>query len=366
MNAMQAMLFPVSTAFRHAKFYLKQHVVKASINSAPLTPRVSLDGAKFDMLLWLLVLTFAAMEAPAQPYPARPIRVIAAQSAGSSLDTITRIVTNKMSEMLGQQLVIDNRGGAGGTIGLEIGARATPDGYTLVVGAPSSMILSSFTYRKLAFDTLKDFAPISMTVNADSVMAVHPSVPARSVKELIELAKSQPGKLNMSSAGVGSSSHLAGVMFTSMAGIDTVHVPYKGGGPMAAAVVAGEAQWCIAPAAALVGHIKAGRMRALAISSKTRSLLLPDLPTIDEAGVPGYEYTSWNGVFAPKGTPRPIIKSLHATIQKVLAEPSVKQQFANQGLVPLGSASPEEFGNFVRADYDRIARLVKIAGIKPE
>jgi tripartite-type tricarboxylate transporter receptor subunit TctC len=314
----------------------------------------------------LLALMCIAGQAFSQTYPVRPIRVIAAQSAGSSLDTITRIVTNKMSELLEQQLVVDNRGGAGGTIGLEIGARATPDGYTLVAGASSSMIISSFTYKKLAFDTLRDFDPVSMIVNADGVMAVHPSVPAKSVKELVALAKAQPGKLNMSSAGVGSSSHLAGVMFTSMAGIDTVHVPYKGGGPMAAAVVAGEAQWCIAPAAALVGHIKAGRMRALALSSKKRSPLLPDLPTIDEAGVPGYEYTSWNGIFVPKGTPRPIIKRLHATIQKALAEPSVRQQFANQGLVPLGSASPEEFGKFVRSDYDRIGKLVKIAGIRPE
>jgi tripartite-type tricarboxylate transporter receptor subunit TctC len=178
----------------------------------------------------LLILTCIAGDAFSQSYPVRPVRVIAAQSAGSSLDTITRIVTNKMSELLEQQLVVDNRGGAGGTIGLEIGARATPDGYTLVVGASSSMIISSFTYKKLAFNTLKDFDPVSMIVNADGVMAVHPSVPARTVKELIALAKSQPGKLNMSSAGVGSSSHLAGVMFTSMAGINTLHVPYKGGG----------------------------------------------------------------------------------------------------------------------------------------
>jgi tripartite-type tricarboxylate transporter receptor subunit TctC len=314
----------------------------------------------------VLALVWAAATALAQPYPDKPIRVLAAQSAGSSLDTIARIVTIKMSELLGQQLVIDNRGGAGGIIGVELAARSTPDGYTLLVGAPSSMIISIFTYRKLAFDALKDFDPISLLVNAEGVLAVNPGVPAKSVKELIALAKSQPGKLNMSSAGIGSSSHLAGVMFTSLAGIDTVHVPYKGGGPMAAAVVGGEAQWLIAPAASVVGQIKAGRLRALALSSKQRSPLMPDLPTIDEAGVPGYEYTSWNGVFAPKGTPRAIIKTLHATIQKVLAEPDLKQQFANQGLAPLGSASPEEFGRFFRADFDRIAKLVKLAGLKPE
>ncbi len=314
----------------------------------------------------VVALTWAAATALAQTYPDKPIRVLAAQSAGSSLDTIARIVTIKMSELLGQQLVIDNRGGAGGIIGVELAARSTPDGYTVLVGAPSSMIISIFTYRKLAFDALKDFDPISLLVNAEGVLAVNPGVPAKSVKELIALAKSQPGKLNMSSAGIGSSSHLAGVMFTSLAGIDTVHVPYKGGGPMAAAVVGGEAQWLIAPAASVMGQIKAGRLRALALSSKQRSPLMPDLPTIDEAGVPGYEYTSWNGVFAPKGTPRAIIKTLHAAIQKVLAEPDLKQQFANQGLAPLGSASPEEFGKFFRADFDRIAKLVKLAGVKPE
>jgi tripartite-type tricarboxylate transporter receptor subunit TctC len=314
----------------------------------------------------VLALVWGAATALAQPYPDKPIRVLAAQSAGSSLDVIARIVTVRMSELLGQQLVIDNRGGAGGIIGIELAARSTPDGYTLLVGAPSSMIISIFTYRKLAFDTLKDFDPISLLVNAEGVLAVNPGVPAKSVKELIALAKSQPGKLNMSSAGIGSSSHLAGIMFTSLAGIDTVHVPYKGGGPMAAAVVGGEAQWLIAPAASVMGQIKAGRLRALALSSKQRSPLMPDMPTIDEAGVPGYEYTSWNGVFAPKGTPRAIINTLHGTIQKVLAMPDVTQQFANQGLAPLGSASPEDFGRFFRADFDRIAKLVKLAGVKPE
>lgn len=316
--------------------------------------------------LILLVAPFSAGVVSAQNYPDRPIRVLAAQSAGSSLDTIARIVTPKLSELFGQQLVVDNRGGAAGTIALEIGARATPDGYTVIVGASSSIIVSRFTYKKLAFDAFKDFDPISLIVNADGVMAVHPSVQAKNVKELIALAKAQPGKLNMSSAGVGSSSHLSGIMFTNLAGIETVHVPYKGGGPMAAAVVAGESQWLIAPAASIMGHIKAGRMRALAITSKARSPLLPELPTIAESGVPGYEFYSWNGFFVPRGTPRPIVTTLHATIQKALAAPEVKSQFANQGLVPAGSASPEDFGKFVRGDYERIVKLVKLAGIKPE
>ena len=309
---------------------------------------------------------FVAGGALAQPYPNRPVRLVAAQSAGSSLDTIVRIVTPRLSELLGQQIVIDNRGGAGGIIGIELAARANADGYTLLVGAPSSMILSRFTYSKLAFDTTKDFDAVSIIVNAESVMVVHPGMPVKNVQEFIALAKAKPRTLNMGSAGVGASSHLAGIMFANLSGIETVHVPYKGGGPMAAAVVAGESQWAVSPAAALMGHIKAGRLKALAISSAQRSPLLPDLPTIAEAGVPGYEYTSWNGIFVPKGTPGAIVTKLHATTQKVLAEPDVKQHFANQGLSPLGSASPEEFGKFFRADFARMEKLVKVAGIKPE
>jgi tripartite-type tricarboxylate transporter receptor subunit TctC len=310
--------------------------------------------------------TVHAAQSESRSYPTRPIRVIAAQSAGSSLDTLVRIVSPKISEVLGQQLVIDNRGGAGGTIGIELVARAAPDGYTALVGASSSMIVSRFSYKSLPFDVLKDFEAVSNLVNADAVLVTHPSVPAKSVKELVALAKAQPGKLNMSSAGVGSSSHLAGVMFATLAGINSVHVPYKGGGPMAAAVVANESQWCIAPAAALVGHIKSGRLRALAISSRQRSALLPDLPTIDEAGVPGYEYNSWNAVFVPRGTPRSIVNKLHASIQTALADPDVVKAFAAQGLTPSGSESPEAFAKYFRGDFERIAKLVQISGIKPE
>lgn len=302
----------------------------------------------------------------AQPYPVRPIRVIVAQSAGSSMDTLTRIVTHRMAEHLGQQLVIDNRGAAGGIIGVELAARATADGYTVLIGAPSSMIIANFTYRSLPFDWRRDFAPISLIVDAEGVLVVHPAVAARSVRELLAMAKAQPGKLNMASAGVGSSSHLAGVMFTSLAGIDSVHVPYKGGGPMAAAVVAGEAQWLIAPAASVAGPIKGGRLRALGITSKRRSALMPEVPTIDEAGVPGYEYTSWNALFAPRKTPREVIVKLHAVLQTVLADAEVRQQYASQGLSPLGSKSPEEFESFYYAEYERVARVVKIAGVKPE
>jgi tripartite-type tricarboxylate transporter receptor subunit TctC len=317
-------------------------------------------------LLAVLVSTWSAGSVLAQSYPTRPIRVIAAQSAGSSLDTLARILIPKVGDVLGQQMVIDNRGGAGGTIGIDVAAHAAPDGYTVLVGASSSMIVSKFTYKTLPFDPIRDFEPVSNLVNADAVLVTHPSLPVKTLKELIAYAKAQPGKLNMSSAGMGSSSHLAGVMLTSMAGIDSVHVPYKGGGPMAAAVVGNEAQWCIAPAAALVGHIKSGRLRGIAISSAKRSALLPELPTVAEAGVPGYEYNSWNGVFLPRGTSRAIVMKIHGAVQQALADPDVVRLYATQGLEPSGSASPEAFAKFYRADFDRIAKLVKVAGIKPE
>jgi len=314
----------------------------------------------------VVALFSGAAAAFAESYPARPVRLITPQTPGASMDILVRIVAPKMSELLGQTFVVDNRGGAGGVIGTEIGARSAPDGYTLVMGAPATMIIARFTQRNLSYDPLRDFDPISLIVNAEAVMVVYPGLPARNVQEFIALAKTQPGKLNMASAGVGSSSHLAGVLFTTLTGVNSVHVPYKGGGPVAASLVAGESHWAIVPAAAVVAQIKAGRLRALAVSTRTRSPLMPDLPSVEEAGVPGYEYNAWNGVFAPKSTSRAVIKRVHAALQKALSDPDVKQQCANQGLPPAGSESPEQFAAFIRADYDRIARLVKIAGIKPE
>src|SRR5688500_4397027 len=204
-------------------------------------------------------------------YPNRPVRLIAAQSAGSSMDTIVRIVTPKLGDLLGQQVGVDNRGGAAGTIGVELAARAAPDGYTVLVGASRPMIVSRWTYRSLPFDVPKDFDAVSNLVNADAVLVTHPAVPVKSLKELLALAKTQPGKLNMASAGVGSSSHLAGTLFVTMAGINAVHVPYKGGGPMAAAIIAGESAFSVSPAAAVVGHIKAGRPPGLGLHAEEAS-----------------------------------------------------------------------------------------------
>ncbi|MCC6790840.1 MAG: tripartite tricarboxylate transporter substrate binding protein, partial [Thermomicrobiales bacterium] len=227
-----------------------------------------------------LALCLAGEAAYAQ-YPSRPVRLIVAQSAGSALDTIARIATPKVASLLGQQIVIDNRGGAGGVIGIELAARAVPDGYTLLLGASSSMIVSRFAYRSLSFDVLTDFDAVTNLVNADAILVTNNALPVKTLKELVALAKAQPGKLNIGSAGVGSSSHLSGTLFVTMAGLDVIQVPYKGGGPAVAALIAGEIQFYVSPVAAVVSHIKAGRLRALAITSTKRSPLLPDLATVD-------------------------------------------------------------------------------------
>lgn len=317
-------------------------------------------------VLKLLVLVCLIPAAAAQSYPVRPIRAITAQSPGSSLDTITRIAMTKTSELLGQQIVVDNRGGAGGTMGVEAAARAPADGYTVLCAASSSMIVSRWTYRTLSFDVLKDFEPVSNLVNGYAVLITNPTLPVKNVKELLALAKAQPAKLNMASAGIGSSSHLAGTLLLAMSGTDAIHVPYKGGGPMVGAVLTGEAAFAVSPAAAVVTHVKSGRVRGLAISSPTRSALLPDLPTIAESGIPGYEYVSWNGVFVPSGTPRTVVSTLHTAIQKALGDADVIRAYAAQGVEPVHSATPEEFTRYFRADFERNAKLVRIAGVKPE
>ncbi len=312
------------------------------------------------------LLLLHATLASAQLYPSKPIRVIVTQTSGSNMDVTARLVTPKMAELLGQQIVIDNRGGAGGLIGAQIAARAVADGYTLVFGGASSMINTSFTYKDAGFDAIRDFAPISLVSQQEAILSVTPNLPVKTVKDLIALTRAKPNTLNMASAGVGSSSHLAGILFNNMAGLETVHVAYKGGGPMGFAVIGGEAQWCFGLAAAFAGHYKSGRLRAIAVTSKQRAPLMPEVPTVDESGVPGYEYTTWNAFLAPAGVPKPYIAKLHAVIQKALADREVNELYLAQGTVPVGSATPAAFGNYFRADFERVGKLIKMAGIKPE
>ncbi|HEX6005318.1 MAG TPA: tripartite tricarboxylate transporter substrate binding protein [Burkholderiales bacterium] len=313
----------------------------------------------------MLVAT-AVGAADRQPtYPLRPIRVIVPQGPGSTTDLLGRIVFTRMSDRLGKQLVVDNRPGAGGTLGMDLASHAAPDGYTIAGVAASMLTIGPHIYRKLPYDPLRDFVPIGLFVTAQTALCVNANLPARSVREFVDLAKSRPAQLNMSSAGVGSTSHLGGIMFATLAGITPNHVPYKGGGPSVAAVAQGEAQWTVPPLSAAMPQVRAGRMRCLATGGDRRSPVTPELPTIAESGVAGFRYYGWNGVIAPRGTPRPVITHLNRVMGEVLTSAEVKKLYFELGEEPV-HGSPEDFGKLIREDYERMGKLVKVAGIKPE
>ena len=317
--------------------------------------------------LALAVLTCASAALAADKsasYPSRPIRLIVANTTGTSVDTLARVLAAKMSEELGQQMVADNRAGAGGTIGAEIASQSAPDGYTLLVSSTGMQAISPQIYRKINYDPVKSFEAISLYAVTQNVLVVTPTLPVRTVKDLVALAKASPGKYNMSNAGSGFQSHLAGVLFTHMTGIDVVHVPYKGGASLTA-VVANEAQFTIAPAPAVVGHIKANRMRAIATGGEKRSKLTPELPTIIESGVPGYVSTGWAGLMAPRATPKPIVDKVYATVHKVLADPVTREQMERQGGEPTAS-TPQEMLRVIREDYARMGHAIKLAKLKVE
>ena len=307
--------------------------------------------------------------APAQSadaYPTRPIRLIMPQAPGSSNDTIGRITSAKLSELLGQQIVIDNRAGGGGILGAELAARAAPDGYTLFSGSAPSHAVAPISYKKLPYDPNKDFAPISLFAIADMVLCINPGLPAKSVKEFVSLARSRPGDFNMASAGTGSVAHLGGVMFTALTGIKSTHVPYKGGAANIIAVANGEAQWLISPVSALMTQLKAGRLRALAVGGKARSSFLPELPTLHESGVAGYEFYTWTGLMTPAGASAAIVNRLHEAMVKALSSPDVKAQLMTLGVEPSPSRSPAEFTAFIQNEQRKMRELAKVAELKPE
>lgn len=301
-----------------------------------------------------------AGSALAQGYPNRPIRFIVPYAAGGGVDMVVRIIAPQFSESLGQPLVIENRGGAGGNIGTALAAKAAPDGYTIVMGA-AALAINVTLYRKLPFDPVKDFAPISLLIATPNILAVHPSVPVKSVRELIELAKRRPKSLDYASAGNGTTSHLAAELLKTMAGIDLVHVPYKGTAPAVVALLSGEAAVMLAPALALLPHIKASRVRGLAVTGAKRSPAMPDLPTVAESGVPGFEARQWYGVLAPAGTPGTIVQRLSDEIAGVVRSAQITQRFVAEGSDPIGS-TPEEFARHIKAEIARWAKAVKASG----
>jgi len=313
----------------------------------------------------LIAICFAAPAGAARAaaeYPVKPIRLIIANTTGTSVDTLSRILAVRMGEALGQQMVTDNRGGAGGTIGAELAAHAAPDGYTLLLTSTGVQVISPQLYKKLGYQPVRDFAPISQFAVTQNVLVVNPTLPIRSVQDLLAQARAHPGKLNMANAGSGFQSHLAGVLFTHMAKIDVLHVPYKGGASLTA-VIANEAQFTIAPGPALMGHVRGGRLRALATGGEKRSILTPDLPTIAESGVPGFVSTGWAGLMAPRNTPKPVLDKLHATLAKVIADPVTRDLLERQGGEPL-ITTPAEFLAFINQEYERFSSAIRIAGLK--
>ena len=295
-------------------------------------------------------------------YPNRPIRYILPNGPGSNADIFSRLLAQKLSDYFGQQVVVDSRPGAGGMLGIDIASKSVPDGYTVARGNSPGLTIAPHVYKKMPYDALVDLLPVSLTDNGHNLLAVHTSVPANTVRELIALMKAKPDALAMASPGVGSGGHLAGVLFTSMAGVRSLHVPYKSAGASIISVVANESQWTFAPIGAPLPHVRAGRLRALAVGGDKRVPQLPDVPTAAEAGVPGYYSTSWAGLVVPKGTPPAIITKLNTAVVKVLGAPETKEQFIAQGGEAV-SSTPQEFARFIRADYDRIAKVAKVAGL---
>ena len=300
----------------------------------------------------------------ADTYPARPIRMIVAYPPGGGTDIVGRMMAQKLTETLQQNVVVDNRGGATGNIGTELAARANPDGYTLLMGnvAPNAINVSLF--KKLAYDPVKDFSPVSLVAITPNILVANPSVPVKSVKDLIALARAKPGALNYPSAGVGSSSHLAGELLKILAKIDMVHVPYKGGGPALVDTISGQMQVMFATMPAAMPHVKSGKVRPIAVTTEKRSQTLPDLPPIAET-VKGYEASTWYGLLAPANTPAAIVNRLHRDTVKILATPDTREKLSAQGFEPVGG-TPAEFAAYIKSEISKWGRVIREAGIKAE
>ncbi len=310
----------------------------------------------------LLASCTAGVAAAQTAYPAKAVRVVIPWPPGGANDIAGRIVAAKLAESMGQQFPVDNRGGAAGTIGADFVAKAQPDGYTLMIHSVTHLG-NAHLYKKLPYDTLKDFTPVALLTSQNAVLTVHPSLPVKTVKEFVALAKSRPGEIVYSSSGNGGIPHLSMALLESMTGIKLVHVPYKGGGPQVIALLSGETQASPATTASVIQHIKGGRLRALGVTPAKRLNALPDVPTIAESGVPGYEMNAWIGLMVPAGTPKAIIDKLNAEANKALKQPEAAQTLADQGLDPW-IASQEEFAARYKADYDKYEKLIKMIGAR--
>jgi tripartite-type tricarboxylate transporter receptor subunit TctC len=322
-----------------------------------------MKAARAPVLALAACLAAWSAAAPAQDFPRRPVRLVLTFGApGGSPDTIGRVVAAKLTEMWGMQVVVDPRPGAGGMLATELVAKATPDGYTLVLVSPSHVINPSL-HAKVAYDPFRDFTPITQAAVVPNILSIHPGVPARGVKELIALARAKPGSLSYGSAGIGSSQHLAGELFREMAGVDIVHVPYKTANIANLDLIAGRIQVAFA-ATSSVAYIRDGRLAGLAVTSARRSPAFPALPTIAEAGLPGYEAAAWYGVLAPAGAPQAVVAKLHRDVSAALAQPDVREKLAVQAIEAVPSATPAAFATFLHREHDKWAALVRKSGAK--
>jgi tripartite-type tricarboxylate transporter receptor subunit TctC len=302
-----------------------------------------------------------ASAALAQTYPAKPVRIIVPYAPGGNTDFTARALAEKLTDSLKRQFIVENRPGGATNIGSEAVARSAPDGYTILMGGAANAINMSL-FAKLPYDTVRDFEPIALCVQGANVLAIHPSLPAKNLKELIALAKARPGKLNYASSGLGSSNQMAGELFKLMAGVNIVHVPYKGNAPALTDLLGGHVEMIFSGVPALVPHINDGRIRAIAIGSLKRFPALPNVPTFDESGLKGYEATTWFGLMAPAKTPKDIVSRLNAETDKALKSADIQKRFMAEGLEPMGG-SPEAFAKFIRSEIDKYAKVIKAAGI---
>ena len=312
-----------------------------------------------------LLLAALSAAAHADVYPSRPIRFVVAFPPGGGTDIIARSIAQKLSERLSQQVLVDNRPGAGGNIGTDIVAKSAPDGYTMLMGSAGPLAINASLFQTMPFDPQRDLAPVTLAASTPNVLVVNPSLKVATVKELVALAKASPGRINFASSGFGTPAQLAGELFNSMAGVKLVHVPYKGAAPALADLLGGQVQLMFSTMPPALPHVKDGKLRALAVTSLKRSPAAPDLPTLDEAGLSGFEANTWHGVVLPAGTPTPVVTTLNREIVAILHQPDVVERLSSQGAEPVGS-TPEEFAAYIRSETLKWAKVVRESGAKAE
>ena len=316
-------------------------------------------------LLPLCFLPLTSPGAAAQGYPSKPIRFVVPYPAGGPLDTVARLLGQKVSESVKQPVIVENKPGAGGNIGADSVAKSAPDGYTLLMGAVATHAINPTLYASMPYDAIRDFQPVTQLASTPNVLIVNPSLPAASVREFIAYAKANPGKLNFGSGSTGSAGHLAGELFKTMAGVDMTHVPYKGAAPAMQDLIAGRVQLMFDNFASASAQVKAGKVRALAVTTAKRSALAQDLPTIAESGLAGFDINTWFGLFVPAGTPRDVVERLHAEFTQALALPDIREKLLNLGAEPVGNR-PEEFAAYIRSEADKYARVIKASGARAD